>query len=217
MRIRTKKYTQEELEHSKFIIKNPLSHKGNWDKHFDNNNPLHIEIGSGKGKFITTLSQQNPYINFVALERADKILARATKKASNLEESCGQINNLKFILGDASTLLDIFDKEIERIYLNFSDPWPNRKKWQKKRLTHRNFLNIYTQILKPMGQIHFKTDNKELFEFSLLEFKDMGWDLEDITQDLHNTAYHTSGNNIMTEYETKFAASGICRLVATQN
>ena len=218
MRIRKKQWTEDELENSKYLIRKPENFKGNWGSCFGKDAPVHIEIGCGKGGFITALSQKNPDISFIALERASKIIVRSTRKAHILEESGENANNLRFILGDANGLLDYFvPGEVDRIYLNFSDPWPNRKKWQKRRLTHRNFLNIYREILKNDGEIHFKTDNTQLFEFSLNEFATCGWKLSDISLDLHNSQFHLNGENIMTEYEQKFAAGGIYRLVANTN
>ncbi len=173
-----------------------------------NEKPLHIEIGCGKGGFITQTAINNPDINYIAVEKISNVIVLAMEMAKSLE-----IKNLSFICGDFRYLSDgIKDNSIERIYLNFSDPWP-KKGYAKRRLTHGGFLEIYKRILKPGGEICFKTDNKALFEFSLKSFEKGGFTLSDVTFDLHNSGFE---GNIMTEYESHFLSIGtpICRLVA---
>lgn len=210
MRTRKKSWTEHEFKNNKFIIHNTKDFKGKWNKYFNNNNPLYIEIGCGKGNFITHTSMEENNINFIALERASQIIVTGARKVRLLEEDKKYNGNIGFILGDALNLYEYFDiGEVKRIYLNFSDPWPNKKKWAKRRLTHRSFLNIYKDILSKDGEIHFKTDNTELFEFSLNEFAHESWKMKNISLDLHNSNYHKNGYNIMTEYEEKFSSKGL--------
>lgn len=178
------------------------------NKLFSNNLPIHIEIGMGKGKFIYTKALLNPHINFIGIERFDSVIVRALEKV--IEEP---LSNLFLIRTDASDLRKIFsNKSIERIYLNFSDPWP-KDRHAKRRLTHKNFLNIYKDLLKVDSELHFKTDNKELFNFSVEELKNYPMNLTYIELDLHNSNYK---DNIMTEFEEKFSKLGnkIFKLIA---
>ena len=170
--------------------------------------PLHMEIGCGKGRFITTLAEQNPDIHYIASEMIANIIVLAAEKAKEKE-----LNNIRFISGNVNELADYLPKGcVDRIYLNFSDPWP-KDRHAKRRLTHKNFLDLYEKILSEDGEIHFKTDNRPLFDFSLESFKENGWELRDITYDLHNSDFE---GNIMTEYEEKFSGLGftINRVVA---
>ena len=219
MRTRKKTYTEWELGNNPYIINTDEipSHKGKWGK----GKPVHIEIGTGKGNFIRGMAKRHPEIQYIAMERQSKVLVMGAK-AMREEAEAGDLadfSNIVFSHGDAEQLLEFFEKgELDRIYLNFSDPWPNRKKWHKKRLTHRGFLDRYKEVLTEKGELHFKTDNQELFDFSLEELKDMGWELKNVTRDLHLTPFHTSGENIMTEYEKKFSSNGdvIYRLEAVR-
>ncbi len=170
--------------------------------------PLHIEIGCGKGGFITQTAALNPDINHIAVEKVSNVIVLAMEKAKSQN-----LKNLWFVQGNFRDLSeDIEDNSIDRIYLNFSDPWP-KKGYAKRRLTHGGFLEIYKRILSPNGEICFKTDNRELFEYSLETFEENGFMLEDVTFDLHNSDFK---GNIMTEYEERFSQQGIpiCRLVA---
>lgn len=170
------------------------------DKLFSNDFPIHIEIGMGKGKFVYTLAKQNPNINYIGIERFDSVIVRALEKV--IEEP---LSNLILLRTDASDLRDIFkNNSIERIYLNFSDPWP-KDRHAKRRLTHKNFLIIYEDLLKDKCELHFKTDNKELFDFSVEELKQYPMRLTYIEYDLHNSDYK---DNIMTEFEEKFSKRG---------
>ena len=213
MRMRNKKWGAEELATNEKVAKNPTSYKGKWKEFFGNDNPIYLEIGCGKGRFIIENSKTFENINFIALERIGNIICIAARSAR--ESNAGE--NLKFLEGDVNDLDTFFDEnEIERLYINFCDPWDRRKKWHKKRLTHRAFLNIYRKLLVQNGEIHFKTDNKNLFEASVIEFEETDWELKNITLDLHNSDFR---GNIMTEYERKFSGMGmqIFRLEAINN
>lgn len=201
MRTRNKPWATEELANNVLSVTEPKKNKGKWNKHFNNNNPIHIEIGCGKGQFITKTSLQNPNINYVAIERNKNVLVNGVV---NAKDSGGC---LAFVLGYAEELPNYFeDGEISRIYINFCDPWQNRKKWQKRRLTHSRFLHIYENLFNGKGEVFLKTDNKELFEFSLNEFSKNNWKLKNISLDLTNSNFE----NIMTEYEEKFSSKGMC-------
>ncbi|CRZ35675.1 tRNA (guanine-N7-)-methyltransferase [Herbinix hemicellulosilytica] len=201
MRLRNIKGSREAVANDIYVIKEPEKLKGNWKSIFGNDNPIHLEIGTGKGKFITEMALQNPDINYLGIEKYSSVLFRALEKRREVE-----INNLYYLRFDAVYLLDIFaENEIERIYLNFSDPWP-KERHAKRRLTSRNFLNMYDKCLKKDGEVIFKTDNKDLFEFSLNEVKEAGWKFKAVTYDLHNSEF--AKGNIMTEYEEKFVSQG---------
>ena len=190
----------------------PEGMKGTWHEVFGNNNPVHIEVGMGKGRFVSTLAAQNPDINYVGIEKYSSVLLRAVEKQDEL-----QLPNLRFIRMDAESIVEVFgEHEVDRIYLNFSDPWP-KDRHAKRRLTSRQFFARYNQILKPEGRVEFKTDNKDLFDFSVEEVKEAGWNLDVVTYDLHNDEELVKGN-VMTEYEEKFSSQGnpICKLVATR-
>ena len=203
MRLRKKPWGEYELENNKNIITSPEKNKGKWKDFFCNENPLHIEIGTGKGNFITTTSLLNKDINYLAIERQTHVIVSALKKGR--EKGIG--GNIGFFVADVKDILNYFESgEISRIYINFCDPWERKKKWAKKRLTHTNFLKLYETLFKDRGEIFFKTDNKNLFEFSLNEFCDRGWQLKNISLDLHNS---NMKNNVKTEYEEKFSNKGM--------
>lgn len=203
MRIRKKNWTQDELENSKFLIRQPDEYKGRWKEKFGSENPLHVEIGCGKGKFVAEMSKANPCINYIGIEKFTLVAARAIRKCKLLEAG----DNVFIMSVDAEEIENIFDPgEVSRIYLNFSDPWPNRKKWIKKRLTNERFLQRYENIFGNKGEIFLKTDNREFFEFSLQSFSEKGWILRNISLDLHNSGFE---GNIMTEYESKFSEQGM--------
>lgn len=190
------------LSFENLVIKgDEIDFKGNWNEKFQNDNSIHVEFGTGRGKFLTTLAKQNPNINYIAMEMKEEVLLKAVEKAVENE-----LNNILFIWGDVNNILDYFDKgELSRVYINFCDPWP-KKRWYKRRLTYRGFLENYKKLLKDDGEIHFKTDNEKLFEFSLNEFSEANLKLKNITLDLANSDYE---GNVTTEYEDKFMSYGM--------
>jgi len=211
MRLRNVKGARETIASSKYVINKPEDLKGKWNKYFKNDNPIHIEIGMGKGQFIIELAQRNPNINYIGIEKFSSVLVRAIEK---LDEREDEISNLLLIRFDAEYINNIFEEdEIERIYLNFSDPWP-KARHAKRRLTSKEFLGRYDKFLTRSGEIIFKTDNKSLFDFSLEEIKETDWKLRNVTYDLHNSEF--AKDNVLTEYEKKFSSMGkpIYRLVA---
>ena len=201
MRVRKKKNCQKRMEACESLwIKEPEKLKDKWKEQFGNDNPIHIEIGCGKGDFITGMSKMYPDINFVAIELVEDVIVMAMEKA--VERECG---NVLFCAVSAEILPDIFaPDEVDRIYLNFSDPWKKNKQ-AKRRLTHKNFLDRYKQVLKKGEYIWFKTDNAKLFEFSLNSFCAEDFKLQNITLDLHNSGFE---GNVMTEYEKRFVELG---------
>ncbi len=213
MRARRRKWTNKEVETNEKILLSPQDFKGKWKDYFGNDNPLYVEIGCGKGRFIFENAKISRDVNFLALEREMEVIVVGARKA-RIEPD---LNNIAFAACDAQGFLDIFAPgEIDRIYINFCDPWPNRKKWRKRRLTHRGFLEMYKNILAPNGEIFFKTDNSQLFEFSINEFLETGWKLKNVTLDLHKSEFT---GNIMTEYEERFFNLGmpIYRLEAAKS
>jgi tRNA (guanine-N7-)-methyltransferase len=210
MRLKNVPGSREAIAESEYTIKDAEGMKGKWHEFFGNNNPIHIEIGMGKGTFIMELARRNPDINYIGIEKYSSVLIRAVEK--RIQEP--EMKNLYFIRMEAEYIENVFDKEeVAYIYLNFSDPWP-KDRHAKRRLTSRQFLKRYEGILAPGGGITFKTDNVSLFDFSLVEVEEAGWKLENFTRDLHHSEYVEG--NIMTEYEKKFSEMGnpICRLVA---
>lgn len=202
MRLRKVKDAKIKLEESRYFIANPENYKGKWLSLFNNNNPIHIEIGCGKGKFISELASKNPDINYVAIEKFDSVLLRASEKLEELE-----LNNLKITILDAGELLNYFDsKEIKTIYLNFSDPWP-KKCHAKRRLTSKLFLDEYKNILADDGVIIQKTDNRHLFEYSLESFNENGFLIKNICLNLHADERRFP-DNITTEFEEKWMDKG---------
>lgn len=201
MRLRFDKKAEEAVLNSEFIEQDPVSFKGKWRERFGNDNPVHIEIGMGKGRFITALAAQNPGINYVGIERFTTVTYKALKKQQELK-----LTNLILVNFDAEKINDVFDEgEVERLYLNFSDPWP-KDRHAKRRLTAPGYLKKYDGILTKEGRIYFKTDNRPLFDFTLESVKEAGWNTEGLTYDLHNSEYNEG--NIMTEYEERFSSMG---------
>ena len=202
MRMRKKKNCDARMEVCSSIwVREPETVKGKWNEIFGNDNPIHLEIGCGKGKFVSEMACNNPDINYIAVDLFADVLVLAMEKAKATE-----VDNVRFFIGNAAKLADYFEyNEIERIYLNFSDPW-KKKKQAKRRLTHKNFLDVYKQILKNGNKICFKTDNRDLFEFSLNSFAEENFKMNNITLDLHNSDFE---GNVMTEYETKFSEMGM--------
>jgi tRNA (guanine-N7-)-methyltransferase len=201
MRLRNIRGSRETVAANDYVVHEPEQYKGSWNTLFGNEHPLHVEIGMGKGKFIMKLAEQNPDINYIGIEKYSSVLLRALEKRQETE-----LPNLYFIRFDAEYLNDIFGKEeIARIYLNFSDPWP-KDRHAKRRLTSKEFLSRYDQCLKKDGEVIFKTDNRVLFDFSIEEAKLAGWELKEVTYDLHHSEFVEG--NVMTEYEEKFSANG---------
>ena len=202
MRMRKKKHRDERLTNcSEYIIYDCNEFIDDLKKPFESSNPIHMEFGCGKGKFICETAALNPDINYIAFEKNRDVLLLAAEKIKNAD-----LKNVRFFCGDVMVLKDYKGKtKCERIYINFCDPLPKMGK-RKQRLTHERFLTIYSGILKPNGEIFFKTDNPGLFEFSLNSFSDFGLRLKNITFDLHNSGFE---GNIMTEYETKFSDMGL--------
>lgn len=199
MRLRNNKDAKDIIESSKYLVLNPELNKGKWNKLFNNNNPIYIEIGCGKGNFIIENAKRNKNINYIGIEMYDTVLMYAIKKIDE------DIDNLRFIRMDARLIDEVFDKEIDLIYLNFSDPWP-KKRQAKRRLTHARFLEKYDLIFKSNKTIFMKTDNMHLFEFSIESLSEYGYTLRNISLDLANSDIE---ENIMTEYEEKFTNKGI--------
>ena len=209
MRLRNVPGARETIIESDFSIQEPKTYRGKWEEEFGNKNPIHIEVGMGKGRFILEMAERNPEINYIGIEKYSSVLVRAVEKT---EEFVGK--NLRLIRMDAEEIEEVFAPgEVGRIYLNFSDPWP-KDRHAKRRLTSTRFLERYHHILVPEGRVIFKTDNRDLFDFSLEQIKEAGWILENCTYDLHNSEFNEG--NVMTEYEEKFSAKGnpICRLTA---
>ncbi|MFW5633189.1 MAG: tRNA (guanosine(46)-N7)-methyltransferase TrmB [Acetivibrio ethanolgignens] len=201
MRLRNIPGARETLAENDFVLQDPAQYKGSFHTLFGNSNPIHIEIGMGKGRFITELDRLHPGINYLCMEKYSSVLIRALDKIKENPPS-----NLYFLRMDAEDIAEIFaPDEVDRIYLNFSDPWP-KDRHAKRRLTSSQFLERYDKILTADGQVIFKTDNRPLFDFSLEEIEKSGWILDSKTYDLHHSEY-TEGN-VMTEYEEKFSAQG---------
>lgn len=209
MRLRNIRGSRETVAENDYVVHEPEQYKGKWNTLFENDHPLHVEIGMGKGKFIMQLAAENPEINYIGIEKYSSVLLRALEKSKETE-----LKNLYFIRFDAEYIKDIFGTDdIDRIYLNFSDPWP-KDRHARRRLTSKEFLGRYDKCLKKEGEVVFKTDNRVLFDFSLEEAKIAKWELRDVTFDLHHSEYMEG--NVMTEYEERFSAMGnpIHKLVA---
>lgn len=212
MRIRYKKWARPELEASKFYIDNPEDYKGKWQEQFENNNPIHIELGCGKGSFISQKASINSNVNYIAIDLIDAMLGLAKRNIESVyKENNKEINNIYITRYDIERILNVFEKndKIERIYINFCNPWP-RGKHHKKRLTHSRQLEKYKQFLQEGGKIYFKTDDDNLFCDSLSYFKESGFELEKITYNLAEEVDFWNGEiNIETEHEKMFKEQGI--------
>jgi tRNA (guanine-N7-)-methyltransferase len=230
MRLRGRKGIREDIERQKeLVVLNAKDYKGKWAELFGNNNPIHAELGMGKGRFISEMSKKYPNINFIGVDMYDELIRKASEKAKIAHEikvdeeaeteSEASIPNLKLMLFNIEHIEEAFaEGELERVYLNFSDPWP-KKKHARRRLTHPGFVAKYQQILNANGEIHLKTDSQSLFEFSLNSFADMGLRMRNISLNLHVDGIHP--DHVMTEYETKFAGRGMnihrCEVVIGQD
>lgn len=213
MRLRNVPGAREVMVENEYVFTEPKGMKGTWHEVFGNDNPVYIEVGMGKGQFISTLAANNPDINYVGIEKYSSVLLRAVEKQEELK-----LSNLRFIRMDAEEICEVFaEGEVDRIYLNFSDPWP-KDRHAKRRLTSRQFFARYNIILKKDGRVEFKTDNRALFDFSVEEVGEAGWNLDVCTYDLHNDSVLNEGN-VMTEYEERFSKAGnpICKLIATRS
>jgi len=201
MRVRNRKGATELLEaHPQYVILNPADAKGRWREIFGNDHPIHVEVGSGKGAFVSGMAKANPKINYIGIDIQKSVLSYALDKVLATD-----VSNIKLLWVDGSDLTDYFEEgEIDRLYLNFSDPWP-KKRHEKRRLTYQSFLATYQQILPENGEIHFKTDNRGLFEYSLVSFSQYGMKLKGVWLDLHASDFE---DNVLTEYEQKFANKG---------
>ena len=201
MRVRNRKGATELLEaHPQYVILNPADAKGRWQEIFGNDHPIHIEVGSGKGAFVSGMAKANPEINYIGIDIQKSVLSYALDKVLATD-----VPNIKLLWVDGSDLTDYFEEgEIDRLYLNFSDPWP-KKRHEKRRLTYQSFLATYQQILPENGEIHFKTDNRGLFEYSLVSFSQYGMKLKGVWLDLHASDFE---DNVLSEYEQKFANKG---------
>ena len=210
MRLKNIPNAKDAVNASPFCIKNPTEQKGSWRDLFQNDHPLALEVGMGKGQFLMTLAETFPEINYLGMERYTSVIYRALQKYE-----VHPLNNLRFLCEDAAELLNFFAPgEVSTIYLNFSDPWP-KDRHAKRRLTYRAYWDRYRQILAKDGRVEFKTDNVGLFDFSLEEAAAAHWEIEAFTKDLHHDPLLNEGN-IMTEYEERFSAKGnpICKLIA---
>ncbi len=209
MRLRNVQGSRDVIAQSPLVVHEPKRYRGRWKEAFGNDHPVRIEVGMGKGRFIYQLARLNPQINYIGIEKYSSVLLRALQK---MEEE--PLPNLLFIRMDAEEIDQVFGREeIDRIYLNFSDPWP-KDRHAKRRLPSREFLKRYDCFLKKDGVLEFKTDNRGLFEFALAELPFAGWEAISVTYDLHHDERMAEGN-IMTEYEERFSAQGnpICKYI----
>ncbi len=202
MRRRKIKGSDEKLLcYTDYVITAAQDHKGKWREIFGNKNPIHLEIGIGRGSFVKRFAEKKPEINYLGIETKEEVMLYGVQESAE-----AKLSNIKFIWQNAMELTDFFETgEIERIYLNFSDPWP-KKRHAKRRLTHPDFLEKYAKVLPNNGEIHFKTDHEELFEFSLNVFSESGWTLKNISLDLYR---NLPEDNIPTDYESKFVEQGL--------
>ena len=212
MRLRNKPYAWDKIkEYPDYVIANPSEHQGKWQEVFGNRHPIHMELGTGRGDFIIGMAKQNPDVNFIGIEKYTSVIIDVLEKLLK-----NPLPNVRLINMDGERIEEVFAaNELERIYLNFSDPWP-KTRHHKRRLAHANFLSKYKKILQPDGEIHMKTDNQPLFEASLSYLSGFGYGLHNVSLDLHHSSFE---NNVMTEYEMKFSQKGnrIYRLEAKWN
>ena len=201
MRLKHIKGSKEYIEKSSYLILNPETNKGKWQDLFGNSNLIHIEIGMGRGDFIIGMAQNHPEVNYIGIEMYDSVIYKAVKKLESLDRT---LPNLFLIRMDATEICNVFDREISRIYLNFSDPWP-KAKHEKRRLTSKQFLERYDNIFKDSKEIFQKTDNDDLFEFSIESLTNYGYSLKNVSHDLYSEMIP---DNVATEYETKFVKEG---------
>lgn len=211
MRLRGRKGIRESIEsQSDLVILNPQQYRGKWHEVFGNDHPIHAELGMGKGRFISEMSRIHPDVNFIGIDMYDELIRRASEKAREAhtdEDGSCDLSNIRLVRGNIEKIEEMFaENELERIYLNFSDPWP-KKRHARRRLTHQGFVRKYIQLLNDRGEIHFKTDSQSLFEFSLNSFADLGLRMRNISLNLH--ADGPNPDHVMTEYEMKFSGQGM--------
>ena len=201
MRLRNVKGSRDVIATNEYVVKDEQNMKGKWHELFGNDNPIHIEVGMGKGRFIMDMARLHPDINYVGIEKFSSVLVRAIEK-----QEIEKLPNLYFIRMEAEYIENVFEKgEVSYIYLNFSDPWP-KDRHAKRRLTSVQFLERYEKILADGGGVTFKTDNRPLFDFTVEQADEAGWNKESVTYDLHNSEYVEG--NVMTEYEERFSSMG---------
>ena len=211
MRLRHIPGAEQMIEENPHVVHGAKEKKGTWQQIFGNDHPIRIEVGMGKGQFILEQASRNPDVNFVGIEKYSTVLLKAIRKREQME-----LSNIYFLCEDGRELAEIFGPgEVERIYLNFSDPWP-KDRHARRRLTSPPFMAVYDQILQKDGRVEFKTDNQDLFSYSLEAIPEAGWHITEYTRDLHHS--EMAEGNVMTEYEAKFSAQGkpICKLVAVR-
>ncbi len=201
MRLRKKWWARPEMEESPLTIVKPQEYKGKWHEEFKNENPIYLELGCGRGRFLCEHTQQNPNINYIGMDLKDEVLVYALQKLIEAE-----LTNVRVVPTNIVNISEMFEvDEVSRIYINFCNPWP-KDRHNKRRLTHTRFLNQYKQFLKPESEIWFKTDDTDLFEASQIYFKENGFNIEYLTYDLHNSNFQ---GNVVTEYEAKFTSLGM--------
>ncbi|WP_096189782.1 tRNA (guanosine(46)-N7)-methyltransferase TrmB [Evansella halocellulosilytica] len=202
MRLRNKPWAREMIENNPHIVEpNPQSYKGRWNDLFGNDFPLHVEVGTGKGRFVTKMGEKFPDRNMIGIEKFDSVIISGVERLIE-----NPMKNVRLLKEDVSELTDFFaNKEIDRLYINFTDPWP-KNRHAKRRLTHEGFLQKYAEVLKNDGEIHFKTDNQGLFEYSIESMTRFGYKLKNVSLDLHQSDME---DNVMTEYEEKFSSRGM--------
>ena len=204
MRMRHKPHAVDTLlGHPDIVIFKPALHKGHWAEEFGNSNPICVELGMGRGQFLSNNAAKHPNNNYIGIEKKNEVVLTALQRVLESEQS---MKNLRMLPTNIDCISELFEMhEIDILYINFCDPWP-KDRHAKRRLTHRRFLNEYKELLKPKAQIIFKTDNRELFDFSVGEFQDCGYEIIEITYDLHKLE---DPENVMTEYEKKFSEMGV--------
>lgn len=213
MRLRKKHWARPELEASHIVVTEQYAHKGKWSEQFKNNNEIHLELGCGMGGFISQKSKMNPNINYIGIDLKDEVLVNALRKVKSVRQP-EELQNINVRLMPLNIMLieNVFDKdEINKIYINFCNPWP-KERHNKRRLTYTKFLENYKKFLKPNGEVWFKTDDTDLFEASIEYFKQSGFEVEFLTYDLHNSDFK---ENLMTEYEEKFTSLGMKTMCLT--
>ena len=198
MRLRNVKNKEDILSSSRFLVQDPKKYIGNWNQYFSNNHPIYLEIGMGKGQFLIQSALQNPDINFIGIEKYDSVVAKALPKIPH------ELHNICIVRSDAHMIEEIFQHEIDHLYLNFSDPWP-KNRHHDRRLSSPVFLKYYDSIFKNVKEIDMRTDNKDLFEYSLVSFSEYGYILKEVSLDFHSKEIPT----VTSEYEDKFSKNGL--------